>query len=91
VGSSLCFYVVIMFIYFLYGDLFQQKYTHFCINCACFGYVKINIIANIDSFTVEECAANLVGLALLPYGSPSCVYYNRNEVSSLWLIANKRV
>jgi len=65
-----------------YTRITAKKYPNFCINCVCPGYVKTDITANTGIFTVEEGAAHPVRLALLPNGSPSGLFYVRNEVSS---------
>lgn len=62
--------------------ILAKKFPTFCINCVCPGYVKTDLTVNTGFFTVEEGAANPVRLALLPNGSPSCLFYIRSEVSS---------
>ncbi|PNX98723.1 (+)-neomenthol dehydrogenase [Trifolium pratense] len=64
-----------------YTTIIAKKYPTFCINCVCPGYVKTDITANTGLYTTEEGAAHPVRLALLPNGSPSGLFYNRNEVS----------
>ncbi|XP_050873379.1 (+)-neomenthol dehydrogenase isoform X1 [Lathyrus oleraceus] len=65
-----------------YTRIIAKKYPNFCINCVCPGYVKTDITANTGFFTTKEGAAHPVRLALLPNGSPSGLYYIRNELSS---------
>ncbi|CAK8560870.1 unnamed protein product [Lathyrus sativus] len=65
-----------------YTRIIAKKYPSFCINCVCPGYVKTDITANTGFFTAKEGAAHPVRLALLPNGSPSGLYYIRNELSS---------
>ncbi|XP_045800277.1 (+)-neomenthol dehydrogenase-like isoform X2 [Trifolium pratense] len=65
-----------------YTRIIAKKYPSLCISCVCPGYVKTYITANTGFFTVEEGASNPVRLALLPNGSPSGLFYFRNEVSS---------
>ncbi|KAF7809650.1 (+)-neomenthol dehydrogenase-like [Senna tora] len=64
-----------------YTRILANKYPKICINCLCPGYVKTDITANTGFFTVEEGASNVVKLALLPNGSPSGFFYNKNQVS----------
>ncbi|XP_058744038.1 (+)-neomenthol dehydrogenase-like isoform X1 [Vicia villosa] len=65
-----------------YTRIIAKKYPNLCINCVCPGYVKTDITANTGFFTAKEGAAHPVRLALLPNGSPSGLYYIRNELSS---------
>ncbi|XP_058745573.1 (+)-neomenthol dehydrogenase-like isoform X1 [Vicia villosa] len=65
-----------------YTRIIAKKYTNLCINCVCPGYVKTDITANTGFYTAKEGAAHPVRLALLPNGSPSGLYYIRNELSS---------
>ncbi|WJX92723.1 (+)-neomenthol dehydrogenase [Trifolium repens] len=65
-----------------YTRILAKKYPTFCINCVCPGYVITDITANTGLYTTEEGAAHPVRLALLPNGSPSGLFYIRNEVSS---------
>ena len=65
-----------------YTRIIAKKYLTFCINCVCPGYVKTDITANTGFYTTEEGAAHPVRLALLSNGSPSGLFYIRNEVSS---------
>ncbi|KAG6663450.1 short-chain dehydrogenase/reductase 2b-like isoform X2 [Carya illinoinensis] len=66
-----------------YTRILAQKYPSFCINCVCPGYVKTDINGNTGILPVEEGAASPVRLALLPDGSPSGMFFVRQEVSSL--------
>jgi len=65
-----------------YTRILAKKYPSIIINCLCPGYVKTDIIGNCGTFTVEEGGASCARLALLPHGSPSGLFYRRNEVSS---------
>ncbi|XLS80822.1 hypothetical protein HN51_046653 [Arachis hypogaea] len=65
-----------------YTRILAKMFPTFCINCLCPGYIKTDITANTGFYTVEEGAANVVRLALLPNGSPSGLFYNRSEVHS---------
>ncbi|MED6130935.1 hypothetical protein PIB30_005223 [Stylosanthes scabra] len=65
-----------------YTRILAKKLPTFCINCVCPGYVKTDITANTGFYNVEEGAANVVRLALLPNGSPSGLFYNRSELFS---------
>ena len=65
-----------------YTRLLAKKYPNICINCLCPGYVETDINKNTGYLTVEDRAASVVRLALLPDGSPSGLFYNRQELSS---------
>ncbi|XP_041001558.1 (+)-neomenthol dehydrogenase-like [Juglans microcarpa x Juglans regia] len=65
-----------------YTRILAKKYPSFCINCVCPGYVKTDINGNTGILPVEEGAAKPVRLALLPDGSPSGMFFVRQEVSS---------
>ncbi|WJX87031.1 (+)-neomenthol dehydrogenase [Trifolium repens] len=65
-----------------YTRIIAKKNPTFCINCVCPGYVKTDITGNTGLYTTEEGAARSVRLTLLPNGSPSGLFYIRNEVSS---------
>ncbi|KAB1214413.1 (+)-neomenthol dehydrogenase [Morella rubra] len=65
-----------------YTRILAKKYPHFCINSVCPGFVKTDINYNTGILPVEEGAASPVRLALLPGGSPSGLFYVRQEVSS---------
>ncbi|KAF7809655.1 (+)-neomenthol dehydrogenase [Senna tora] len=64
-----------------YTRILAKKYPNICINCVCPGFVKTDINANTGILTVEEGAASVVSLALLPNGSPSGLFYDRSKVS----------
>lgn len=64
-----------------YTRIIAKKYPSFCVNCVCPGYVKTDINRNTGILTVEEGAASPVRLALLPNGSPSGLFFVRQEVS----------
>ncbi|MED6133123.1 hypothetical protein PIB30_025600 [Stylosanthes scabra] len=63
-----------------YTRILAKKLPTFCVNCLCPGYVKTDITAHTGFYNVEEGAANVVRLALLPNGSPSGLFYSRSEV-----------
>ncbi|CAI8607217.1 unnamed protein product [Vicia faba] len=65
-----------------YTRIIAKKYPNFCINCVCPGYAKTDMTANTGFYTAKEGAAHPVRLALLPNGSPSGMYYIRNELAS---------
>ena len=65
-----------------YTRILAKKYPTFCINSVCPGYVKTDINFNTGILPVEEGAASLVRLALLPNDSPSGLFYIRSAVSS---------
>ncbi|KAK7390003.1 hypothetical protein VNO78_25300 [Psophocarpus tetragonolobus] len=64
-----------------YTRILAKKYPSFCINCICPGYVRTDLSSNTGFLTVEEGAASPVRLALLPHGSPSGLFYYRNDVA----------
>lgn len=64
-----------------YTQLLAKKYPSI-INCVCPGYVSTDINGNTGYLTVEEGGTSPVRLALLPHGSPSGLFFLRNEVSS---------
>ncbi|XP_027334888.1 (+)-neomenthol dehydrogenase-like isoform X2 [Abrus precatorius] len=65
-----------------YTRLLAYKYPKLCINCVCPGFVKTDINKNTGIISVENGAASVVRLALLPNGSPSGHFFSRQEVSS---------
>jgi len=65
-----------------YTRILAKKYPTLCINSVCPGYVKTDITNNTGFFTPEEGATSVARLALLPNGSPSGLFYVRNEASS---------
>lgn len=65
-----------------YTRILARKYPNFCINCVCPGFVKTDINRNTGFLSVEEGAASVVRLALLPNGSPSGLFYSREEMSN---------
>ncbi|XP_021760220.1 (+)-neomenthol dehydrogenase-like [Chenopodium quinoa] len=65
-----------------YTQLLAKKYPSIIINCVFPGYVSTDINGNTGYLTVEEGGASPVRLALLPHGSPSGLFFLRNEVSS---------
>ncbi|XP_061340152.1 (+)-neomenthol dehydrogenase-like [Gastrolobium bilobum] len=65
-----------------YTRLLAYKHPNFCVNCVCPGFVRTDINKNTGILSVENGAASVVRLALLPYGSPSGHFFARQEVSS---------
>ncbi|XP_047181191.1 (+)-neomenthol dehydrogenase-like [Vigna umbellata] len=65
-----------------YTRLLAYRYPKLCINCVCPGFVKTDINKNTGILSVENGAASVVRLALLPNGSPSGHFFTRQEVSS---------
>ncbi|KAL9315044.1 hypothetical protein ACSQ67_016045 [Phaseolus vulgaris] len=65
-----------------YTRILAKKYPNFCINCVCPGFVKTDINRNTGFLSVEQGAASVVRLALLPNGSPSGLFYSRQEKSN---------
>ncbi|XP_019434124.1 PREDICTED: (+)-neomenthol dehydrogenase-like isoform X1 [Lupinus angustifolius] len=64
-----------------YTRLLAKNHQNFCINCVCPGFVKTDINRNTGILSVENGAASVVRLALLPNGSPSGNFFARQEVS----------
>ena len=62
--------------------ILAKKYPNFCINCVCPGFVKTDMNGNAGVLSIEEGGASPVKLALLPDGSPSGLFYVRQELSS---------
>ncbi|KAH1240983.1 (+)-neomenthol dehydrogenase [Glycine max] len=54
-----------------YTRLLAYRHQKLCINCVCPGFVKTDINRNTGILSVENGAASVVRLALLPNGSPS--------------------
>ncbi|XP_074273432.1 (+)-neomenthol dehydrogenase-like [Silene latifolia] len=65
-----------------YTRILSPKYPSIIINCVCPGVVKTDINCKMGHLTVEEGAIGPVRLALVPHGSPSGLFYTRNEVTS---------
>ncbi|KAJ9681571.1 hypothetical protein PVL29_020439 [Vitis rotundifolia] len=64
-----------------YTRIMAKKYSTFCINCVCPGFVKTDINYNSGILTVEEGAESPVRLALPPDGGPSGQFFLQKEVS----------
>ncbi|KAM3746482.1 hypothetical protein ACB098_06G205700 [Castanea mollissima] len=64
-----------------YTKIIAKKYSSFCINCVCPGFVKTDINRNTVILPVEEGAASPVRVALLPNGGPSGLFFVRQEMS----------
>ena len=65
-----------------YTRILAKKYPNMCINCVCPGYVKTDLTKNTGMLTVHQGAASVVRLALLPDGSPSGLFFIREEISN---------
>lgn len=65
-----------------YTRILSKKYPDFKVNCVCPGFVKTDMNYNTGRLTVEEGAASVVRLALLPDDGPSGLFFDREEVSS---------
>jgi len=65
-----------------YTRILAKKYPNMCINCVCPGYVKTDLTKNTGMLTVDQGAASVVRLALLPDGSPSGLFFIREEISN---------
>jgi (+)-neomenthol dehydrogenase len=65
-----------------YTRIVAKSFPTISVNSICPGYVITDITGNTGLLTAEEGAASVVTLALLPNGSPSGQFYNRNEVTS---------
>ena len=66
-----------------YTRILAKKYPDFRINSVCPGYVKTDINFNTGFMPIEEGAANVVSLALLPNDGCTGQFFFRSEVSSL--------
>ncbi|KAK9901453.1 hypothetical protein M0R45_002084 [Rubus argutus] len=66
-----------------YTRILANKYPGFRVNSVCPGYVKTDINFNTGVLPVEEGAASLVKLALLPNDGPTGQFFVRSEVSCL--------
>ncbi|KAL9225691.1 hypothetical protein vseg_001585 [Gypsophila vaccaria] len=65
-----------------YTRVLARTYPSIIINCVCPGVVKTDINLKMGHLTVEEGAVGPVRLALLPPGSPSGLFYMKNEIAS---------
>ncbi|XP_050386409.1 (+)-neomenthol dehydrogenase-like [Argentina anserina] len=66
-----------------YTRILAKRYPGFRINSVCPGYVKTDINCNTGFMPVEEGAANVVNLALLPNDGPTGNFFFLSEVSCL--------
>ncbi|XP_057435596.1 (+)-neomenthol dehydrogenase-like [Lotus japonicus] len=63
-----------------YTRIIAKKHLNMCSNCVCPGFVKTDINKNTGILSIDQGAANVVRLALLPYGSsPSGHFFIRQE------------
>ena len=65
-----------------YTRILAKKHQNFCINCVCPGFVKTDINRNTGFLSVDQGTASVVRLSLLPDGSPSGLFYCRQELSN---------
>lgn len=65
-----------------YTRILAKKYPNMCINCVCPGFVKTDINKNTGMLPVDQGAASVVRLALLPDGSSSGLFFIREEMSN---------
>ncbi|CAI9101763.1 OLC1v1039170C1 [Oldenlandia corymbosa var. corymbosa] len=65
-----------------YTRLLAKKYRNIKVNCVCPGHGKTDSSFNIGTYTAEECARNVVMVALLPDDGPSGLFFVRGKVSS---------
>ncbi|KAH1235106.1 (+)-neomenthol dehydrogenase [Glycine max] len=74
-----------------YTRILAKKHQNMCINSVCPGFVKTDINKNTGILTVDQGAASVVKLALLPDGSPSGLFYIRQELYAVVTRANKGI
>ncbi|XP_061339965.1 (+)-neomenthol dehydrogenase-like isoform X1 [Gastrolobium bilobum] len=65
-----------------YTRILAKKHPNFCINCVCPGFVKTDINRYTGILSVDQGAASVVRLALLPDGSPSGLFFIMQQVSN---------
>ncbi|XP_061339968.1 (+)-neomenthol dehydrogenase-like [Gastrolobium bilobum] len=65
-----------------YTRILAKKHPNFCINCVCPGFVKTDINGYTGILSVDQGAASVVRLALLPDGSPSGLFFIMQQVSN---------
>ncbi|XP_004510824.1 (+)-neomenthol dehydrogenase [Cicer arietinum] len=65
-----------------YTRLLAYRHKNLCINCVCPGFVKTDMNRNTGKLSVENGAASVVRLALLPSGSPSGHFFARHDLST---------
>ncbi|KAL9315043.1 hypothetical protein ACSQ67_016044 [Phaseolus vulgaris] len=65
-----------------YTRILAKKHPNMYINSVCPGFVKTDINKNTGILSIEEGAASVVRLALLPDGSSSGLFYVRQELSN---------
>ncbi|CAH1416353.1 unnamed protein product [Lactuca virosa] len=65
-----------------YTRILANKYTSFCINCVCPGYVKTYINYNNGILSTEEGAKTPVKVALFLDGGPSGCFFDRDGILS---------
>ncbi|KOM37137.1 hypothetical protein LR48_Vigan03g051800 [Vigna angularis] len=63
-----------------YTRILAKKHQNVIINSLCPGFVKTDINKNSGILSVDEGAASVVRLALFPDGSPSGLFYVRQEL-----------
>ncbi|KAK7340217.1 hypothetical protein VNO77_20915 [Canavalia gladiata] len=65
-----------------YTRILAKKHPNMCINCVCPGFVKTDINRNTGILSVDKGAASVLRLAMLPNGSPSGLFFSRQEQSN---------
>ncbi|CAN1318349.1 Salutaridine reductase [Linum perenne] len=65
-----------------YTRIIANKYTNFCINCVCPGFVKTDMNLQVGPKTTKEGSKGPVMLALLPDGSPSGRFFDQTVAAS---------
>ncbi|XP_016649851.1 PREDICTED: (+)-neomenthol dehydrogenase-like [Prunus mume] len=79
--SSMSAYIVSKAALNAYTRILAKKYPTFRINSVCPGFVKTDINYNVGVLPVEEGAARVMNLALLPNDGPSGSFFVEYEVS----------
>ncbi|RDX65880.1 (+)-neomenthol dehydrogenase [Mucuna pruriens] len=64
-----------------YTRIVAKKHPNMCINSVCPGFVKTDINRNTGIFSLDQGAANVVRYALLPHGSPSGLFFIKQELT----------
>lgn len=80
--SPMAAYIVSKAALSAYTRILAKNYPSIIINCVCPGFVRTDLTGNMGYLSIEEGAESPVKLALMPHGSPSGLFFLRNEVSS---------
>ncbi|KAL9688937.1 hypothetical protein QQ045_033364 [Rhodiola kirilowii] len=64
-----------------YTRIMAKKYPYVCINSVCPGNVKTDLNLNNGNLSVEDGAARVLKLAMLPKGAKSGYFFRRQEAS----------